>query len=152
MARLARRSSPEANDQEDIQLSRSTSTRQRPGRPSANPGSLSPSPAASFSSDKENREVSASKGRQTNGKSRAMPPPPKMPTPTSVEPGTPHANKRRRLGERGAPNNASQVALQRDLDEIDDTKYYDPDQPIEERRIVRKGIRDLVRELAGNSK
>lgn len=148
MARLTRRLSPEADDQEDIQSSPSTSTRQRPSRPSINPGPLSPSPAASFSSDKENREASASTGRQTNGKSRAMPPP-NMPTPTSVDPGTTHTNKRRRLGERDAPNNASQVAFRRGLDEVDDTKYYDPDQPIEERRIVRKGIRDLFRELAG---
>ena len=79
-------------------------------------------------------------------------PPPKMPTPSSVEPGTPHANKRRRLGERDAPNNVSQAVFQRELDEVDDTKYYDPDQPIEERRIVRKGIRDLFRELAGKSR
>lgn len=151
MARLAPRASAEEDDHDDIHSVRSASTRQRPSRPSVNPGSLSPSPAASFSSDKENREASASTSRQANGKSRTMPPP-KMPTPSSVEPPTPHANKRRRLGERDAPNNASQIAHQRELDEIDDTKFYDPDQPIEERRVVRKGIRDLFRELAGKSR
>ena len=148
MARLARRPSPEEDDQANSSA-RSAVTRQRSGRPSVNPGSLSPSPSASFSSDKENRSSSGNSGLQTNGKSRAMPPP-KLPTPSSAEPGTPHANKRRRLTERDAPN-ASQMAYQRELREINDTTYYDPDQPMEERRAVRKGIRDLARGLTGKS-
>lgn len=47
-----------------------------------------------------------------------------------------------------APN-ISQTAHQQALEAVNDTRYYDPDQPMEERRAVRKGMRDLGRELNG---
>ncbi|KAL8669888.1 MAG: hypothetical protein Q9168_005547 [Polycauliona sp. 1 TL-2023] len=100
---------------------------------------LSPSPAASFSSDKENRRTS------TTGKSREMPPP-KLPTPALAENGTPRSTKRRKLGERGPPN-ASQVAHEGELEKLGDAQFYDPNQSMAERRAVRKGIRDLSKEL-----
>lgn len=76
-------------------------------------------------------------------------PPPEVPTPTSVDSDTSRANKRRRLGERDAPN-ATQLAHQRQLEGAVDTRYYDPDQSIEERRVIRKGLRDLTKELHGS--
>lgn len=109
--------------------------------------SFSPSPTASFSSDKENRETTVESSRQNNTKSKAMPPP-KLPTPHSAEPSSPRASKRRRLVERDVPN-ATQIAHERELEKLGNTQFYDPDQSMEERRAVRKGIRDLSRELNG---
>ena len=143
MARRAVLSSPEQSDNDD----NNALTRQSNGRV-ANPGSPSPSPAASFSSDKENRRVSSS--RPANGKSRAMPPPSKLPTPDSTEPPSERATKRRRLSERDAPN-ATQAAHEKRLDSAGDTSVYDPDQSIEERRAIRKDYRDLSRELTGRN-
>ncbi|MCJ1416442.1 nuclear protein [Xylographa parallela] len=143
MARLKRPSLLE-DQEEDFPSQAESSTRQTSHRRSQNPGSLSPSPAASFSSDKENREASAQSSRNAQGKTRAMPPP-KLPTPGSVEPTPSHMNKRRRLGERDAPNTGQSSQQEVDLDE--DLRYYDPDQPMEERRHIRKGYRDLAREL-----
>ncbi|KAL8652046.1 MAG: hypothetical protein Q9210_002916 [Variospora velana] len=107
--------------------------------------SLSPSPAASFSSDKENHSSATGLSRSTNGKPKTMQPP-KLPTPASAEDVTPRAAKRRKLGERGVPN-ASQVAHEKELDNLGHSKFYDPNQSMEERRAVRKGIRDLSKEL-----
>ena len=149
MARLARRPSRHEDEDEELPTRSSTTTRQLSHRRSKNPGSLSPSPAASFSSDKENRGIKSNSSRESHGKSRAMPPP-KLPTPGSAEFTGPHSNKRRRLGDRDAPN-VSQAALEHELSEIEDTRYYDPDQPMEERRAYRRDIRDLARELIGLS-
>ena len=146
MARLKRPSLPEDHEEESSAQAES-STRQTSHRRSRNPGSLSPSPAASFSSDKENREASAQPFRNAQGKTRAMPPP-KLPTPGSVEPPPSHTNKRRRLGERDAPN-TNQSSQQNEVNSDEDLRYYDPDQPMEERRHIRKGYRDLARELIG---
>ncbi|MCJ1286145.1 nuclear protein [Xylographa opegraphella] len=143
MARLKRPSIPE--DQEEEFPSQAESSTRQAARRSQNPGSLSPSPAASFSSDKENRAVSAQSSRNAPGKTRTMPPP-RLPTPGSVEPIPPQTNKRRRLGERDAPNR-SQSLQQDGVDPDQDLRYYDPDQPMEERRHIRKGYRDLAREL-----
>lgn len=109
--------------------------------------SLSPSPAASFSSDKENHSTTTHLSRSINGKSKTMQPP-KLPTPASAEDRTPRAAKRRKLGERALPN-ASQVAHEKELDKLGHSKFYDPNQSMEERRAVRKGIRDLSKELTG---
>lgn len=147
MARHARLSTPaEENDEEGEIYSNAEPTRRRQGRVS-NVASLSPSPTASFSSDKENRAAATSSARASNGKSKAMPPP-KLPTPTSAEPATPRASKRRKLSERDIPN-ASQVAHQKQLEEHADIEHYDPNQSMEERRSIRKEIRDLSRELNG---
>ena len=105
--------------------------------------SISPSPTASFSSDKENRVTTNS--RSARNKSRPTPRS-KQPTAALVETQDPRSNKKRKLSERGAPN-ASQVAHEQELDKLGHTKYYDPNQSMHERRAVRKGIRDLSKEL-----
>ncbi|KAL8706171.1 MAG: hypothetical protein Q9201_000749 [Fulgogasparrea decipioides] len=139
---MARRANIPLSDEEDFDAG--TSTRQDSGRVNG-VGSLSPSPAASFSSDKENRATATRNSRSTNPRSRSMAPP-KLPTPTSAEDETPRSSKRRRLGERGIPN-ASQVAHDKELNKLGHTQYYDPNQSMAERRAVRKGIRDLSKEL-----
>ena len=45
----------------------------------------------------------------------------------------------------------SQIAHQQQLEALGDREYYDPDQSMEERRGIRKEIRDLSRELNGTS-
>lgn len=146
MARSARLS-PEEDGEDNLQAA-SASTRQRPSRNApTNLASLSPSPAASFSSDKENRQDTANVSRQAHGKAKAMAPP-EIPTPTSGDSDASRSNKRRRLGECDAPN-ATQLAHQRQLEGAVDTRYYDPDQSIEERRAIRKGLRELTKELHG---
>ena len=149
MARRARLSTPgRENEIEEETYSDTDTTRQRPGRVS-NVDTLSPSPAASFSSDKENRAAATSSTRRNNVKSKAMAPP-KLPTPTSTEPATPRATKRRKLSERDIPN-ASQIAHQKQLEELGNREHYDPDQSMDERRGIRKELRDLSRELNGMS-
>lgn len=137
MARRANLSPPHEEDQ---------AVRRRPNRGSTTEP-LSPSPAASFSSDKENRQAEAQSSRRVNRKSKAMPPP-KLPSPNSAESSSPKTNKKRRLRERDVPN-ASQIAHEKELERLGNTQYYDPDQSMEERRAVRKGIRDLSKELNG---
>jgi non-structural maintenance of chromosomes element 4 len=56
--------------------------------------------------------------------------------------------KRRRLD---TVEHTSQAAHERHLDEVVDTHFYDPDQDINERRALRKGLRDLNRNLNGSS-
>ncbi|KAI4183815.1 MAG: hypothetical protein L6R41_005171 [Letrouitia leprolyta] len=107
--------------------------------------SLSPSPAASFSSDKENHTSTTRTSRSVNVKAKSMLPP-RTPGLDLDEGGTPRAAKRRKLGERGVPN-ASQAAHETELEKLGHSQYYDPNQSMEERRAVRKGIRDLSKEL-----
>lgn len=121
------------------------STRQIHERVNLN--SMSPSPAASLSSDKENRQAQVDEARRNNGKAKNMPPP-QMPTPSSANYDSPRFSKKRKLGERNAPN-ASQTAHERELAEVGDRRFYDPDQSMDERRAVRKDFRDLSRELTG---
>lgn len=141
---MARRANIPLSDGGDYDAQ--TTTRQNLDRVNG-VASLSPSPAASFSSDKENHVNSARPSRSINGKSKSMQAP-KLPTPASAEDGTPRAAKRRRLGERGVPN-ASQVAHEKELDKLGHNQVYDPNQSMDERRAVRKGIRDLSKELTG---
>ena len=148
MARLTRQHSLDDDDEDEILTRSAASTRQNASRRRQNIASLSPSPAASFSSDKENQGGAAKATRGSNGKAKEMAPP-KLPTPPSAGEST-HANKRRKLAERDAPN-TSQIELQEALRSIDDNDLYDPDQPMEERRTVRKGIRDLGRDLNGKA-
>jgi len=147
MARLANLSSSVEEEEANQYSDTVPSTRQRPSRTPRHATSLSPSPAASFSSDKENRESSADMSHQGKGKARAMPTS-KLPTPTSAEDSTPRTNKRRRLEDRNAPL-TSQDVHERELEEVVDTNFYDPDQDMQERRVVRKGLRDLTRDLNG---
>ena len=137
MARLAKRPTPDddSDDQEPSCLA--SSTQRTPSQQES-----SPSPAVSFLSDKENHTSST---RRTNGKGKAMS---ELPTPSSSDRPAIQSNKRRKLGERSNVD-PSQVAFQRQKEQVDDKRYYDPDQPMQERRAVRKGIRDLARELTG---
>lgn len=43
----------------------------------------------------------------------------------------------------------SQAAQEKATQEVNDTDFYDPDQNEEERRAVRKGLRELVKDLNG---
>ena len=143
---MARRAKLSTGRHEDEQGQETVeSTRQRHGRVNLN--SLSPSPAASFSSDKENRQAQASDSQQSIDKAKNMPPP-QMPIPNSTNCDVPRSNRKRKLGERNAPN-ASQTAHARELFEVGDRRFYDPDQSMDERRAVRKDFRDLSRELTG---
>lgn len=145
MARRARLSDDEHED-EDARTDMASTRRSR-GR--VNVEALSPSPTASFSSDKENRQVSSRASRLTKGKGKAMDPP-QLTTPAPGAEVQPRSSKRRKLSERDAPN-ASQATHARRLAEAGDTEYYDPEQSIVERRAVRKDFRDLSRELTGMS-
>lgn len=145
MARRARLSDDEHED-EDAR-NKTTSSRRTRGRVSLE--ALSPSPTASFSSDKENRQASARASRLSKEKGGAINSP-QLPTPTPGAEVQPRSSKRRKLSERDAPN-ASQATHARRLAEAGDTEYYDPEQSIVERRAVRKDFRDLSRELIGMS-
>ena len=145
MARLARLADDEHEDEDD--QNNTTSTRRSRGRVTVE--ALSPSPTASFSSDKENRRVSSRASRVSRGKGRAMGPP-QLATPTPGAEAEPRSSKRRKLSERDAPN-ASQAMHARRLAEAGDTEYYDPEQSIVEKRAVRKDFRDLSKELTGMS-
>lgn len=70
--------------------------------------------------------------------------PTQRPTPDSgVRP-----NKKRRLTARTPPTSSQAVHLKR-LDEAGNSRFYDPNQSMEERRAVRKDYRDLSRDLIG---
>jgi hypothetical protein len=104
------------------------------------------SPSGPGSSDKENRNnsqnhlsSSAKRKKPVLGMGSGT-----QPTPRSVS-----GTKRRRLAERGALDHGSQAVHRRRLQQVNDTDYYDPDQDEDERRRVRKGLRDLTRELNG---
>ena len=147
---MARRANIPPSDGEEEGEKGMEATRSGRGRVPTTIGSLSPSPAASFSSDKENHSADPEAARQAGRKSSAMSPQ-KMLTPTSAEPSSPRSSKRRRLGERDVPN-PSQRAHQRELQETGNAQFYDPDQSMEERRAVRKEIRDLSKELNGEQR
>ncbi|KAL8815930.1 MAG: hypothetical protein Q9223_004988 [Gallowayella weberi] len=145
---MARHANIHVSDEEDTAPDGPQTSRGQISRRVPTNQPLSPSPAASFSSDKENRNTTRRSSRSVNGTSKRMPPP-NLPTPGSAETGTPRSAKRRRLGElaeRGVPN-ASQVAHESALDKLGHAQYYDPNQSMAERRAVRKGIRDLSKEL-----
>lgn len=104
--------------------------------------SLSPSPAASTSSDKENRSsrlaIDKDKGRAVMGPPRVSSPSGKRKRVMEDRDTPMERNRRRRTVEADGDGNGS---------DIDD---YDPDQDLEERRHLRKGLRDLSRTLAEN--
>ena len=143
MARSAKRPTPD-DESDDQQPSHLISPTRRDSNRRNNLRALSPSPAVSFSSDKENH---ASSTRRANGKGKVMSELP-LPTPSSIDRPTNQSNKRRKLGERKNLD-PSQVAFQRQKEQVDDKRYYDPEQPMQERRLVRKGIRDLTRDMTG---
>ncbi len=142
---MARRANLSTGRNEDEQTQeQNESTRQRHER--VNLSSLSPSPAAS--SDKENRQTKADdKTRQNTDRAKNMPPP-QIPSSSSANYDPPRSSKKRKLGERNVPN-ASQTVHERELADVGDRRFYDPDQSMDERRAVRKDFRDLSRELTG---
>ncbi|KAH0565540.1 hypothetical protein GP486_001073 [Trichoglossum hirsutum] len=122
----------EEEEEEGEELYAAPAVRRHPTRPSRRiSSSKSPSPQFSISSEKENRSVRSRTPGRLKGKGKAEMAPP------AVRPG-----KRRRM-EPLDTESASQVAL----DEAVDTLFYDPDQDVNERRAVRKGLRDLNRNL-----
>jgi len=106
--------------------------------PSRIQGEHSPSPTASFSSDKENRDTRRGQTDKSNGK-RPMAPP-RVPSTQNAR-----GNKRRRLTD----NSLSAASTPAPEDEDESKKYFDPDQDPEERRNVRLGFRGLEREFQG---
>lgn len=118
-------------------------SRPRTARRTLNAGaSMSPSPSVSISSDKENRSsrlVDKGKGREP------MAPPP---VPSEVS----RSVKRRRTVERDEPHARSRRRRRVEVDEEGEEGIadYDPDQDIEERRRLRKGLRDLNKILIEN--
>ena len=144
MARLARAPSSSEDDERDDNTPSPPQGRRRVTNRALN--SLSPSPVASVSSDKENRS-STSASRQDGAK--AAMPPPLLPASNPSPSATPRGSKRRRLAERDGAPHASQLAHERELEEVSDVQFYDPDQDMRERRAVRKGLRDLTRDLNG---
>src|SRR6266480_3636147 len=136
MARLNTRRSP----------SRASSLYRDPTPSSTHPlrinGALSPSPTASFSSDKENREDE----QQTSAaRNKGKAPMVSSNLPTSTGSGA-RANKRRRLGERDGSTSTTSPSANRRVT-TDDTQYYDPEQDPDERREVRLSLRNNSREL-----
>jgi non-structural maintenance of chromosomes element 4 len=57
------------------------------------------------------------------------------------------SSRKRKLQD--APSQFTQARHRRELDERVDKDFYDPDQDDEERRAVRKGMRELNKELNG---
>ncbi|PGH27796.1 hypothetical protein AJ80_00584 [Polytolypa hystricis UAMH7299] len=112
--------------------------------PSDSEGISSP-PSASFSSDKENRGSSGSHSSRTEKRKQGLG--------ESTPSGQPRAmggdasNKRRRISERDELDHNTQRTHRRRLAEVNDTDFYDPDQDPEERRAIRKGLRDLAATL-----
>lgn len=143
MARRAKLSTARDGDESEQTQTNLESTRQRHGR--VNMNSLSPSPASSFSSDKENRQARAEDTQQNIESAKNMPPP-QIATASPASHNLPRSSRKRKLGERNAAN-ASQTAYERQLAEVGDRRFYDPEQSMDERRAVRRDFRDLSREL-----
>jgi hypothetical protein len=94
-------------------------------------------------SDKENRHATASRPGDTNKRSQPRPMAPDVPDARNTSRMPP--NKRQRLGDRSS-NVQSDTQSSRHRP---GNRYYDPNQNGSERRELRKGLRDLSRELHG---
>lgn len=152
MARLAQVNSPSSDDEgEERRYPDSTGLSTFSRRPRRNLASLSPSPEASYSSDKENLQGRRNGVQDKDPKSKTAMATPGLRTPNSNVSTTPRATagRKRRFGDSDGVPSARDFAHERELVEAADTQYYDPDQDMEQRRIVRKGFRDLTRELNG---
>ncbi|TVY48043.1 Non-structural maintenance of chromosome element [Lachnellula occidentalis] len=110
----------------------------RPRGSNVAPASMSPSPVASVSSDKENR---ASRAPLDKGKGRMPMGPPSGPSPASER------VKRKRTADRDTPVGRTRRRRTVEADENIIDGDYDPDQDIEVRRQVRGGLRDLTKSL-----
>ncbi|RDL41532.1 Nse4-domain-containing protein [Venustampulla echinocandica] len=103
--------------------------------------SMPPSPTMSVSSDKENR---SSRPVIDKGKSREpMGPPPDF-VPSRDR------SKRKRTMERDVQADRNRRRRTVENDEASSGEDYDPEQDIEERRKLRKGLRDLSKNLTDN--
>ena len=107
----------------------------------------SPSLSSPFASDKENRR--STRVHPSHAEKRRRSPQTISSQNMSSLRGD-ASSKRRRLTERGLAATDSKTAHKRQLQLVNDTDFYDPDQDPEERRAVRKGLRDLARDLNGN--
>ena len=103
-------------------------------------GTSANTPSSSFTSDKENNQPrsahpsSAEKRKQQAGPGVTM----------ELTP-----SKRRRVSGHSSRPSADRPAREQLLREGNDRNYYDPNQDPEERRQVRKGLRDLAAQLNG---
>lgn len=130
---------PFEDDLYDASPEPSGSRRRTANQPSMSP---SPSPATSVSSDKENTSSRADKGKGL------MPMgPARVPSPSSDR------SKRKRVPTmESATASGSERYRRRRTVETDENQEpdYDPDQDIEERRRLRKGLRDLTKNISEN--
>lgn len=126
-------------------MARIARSRAHPPREQTDDGSdvsASSSQGRSAVSDKENR-ASSRRDSRTEKRKQGQTMAPGQPTPSSNS-----ANKRRRLAERTA-NTQLATQSQSRRSQVTDKDFYDPDQDEDERRRIRKGLRDLSRELHG---
>ncbi|KAI9845744.1 MAG: nuclear protein [Sclerophora amabilis] len=145
MARSARLESSQEEEDDDL-YSSSPIRRDGPTVHATRNPALSPSPAVSLSSDKENRSTS-SVNQQQRGKGKVVMAPSSIQTVSPSRPENAQSSKRRRLADRDGPPQDVQSDHDDGLEETIDLEYYNPDQDMNERRAVRKGLRDLTRDL-----
>jgi hypothetical protein len=121
--------------------------RRQPSNATPNSVSVSPSRTASTSSDKENMGQSA----RNKGKGHAAMAPPRLPTPSSNS-GKAGKRKRPNSGDTSATTSHRRRRTEesRGDDSDDSADAYDPDQPIEERRVIRGQLRDIEKDLTEN--
>jgi len=134
MARIRITQSAESDDHASLYRDPSLPPPRRQTNTNCSPGTQPPSP--SNTSDKENQD------RSSRSKPSMLPHHLLTPRADSVS----RAPKRRRLDE-CAGLMGSQAKRQDDSEENPAPEWYDPNQPIEERRGVRKGMRDLHKNL-----
>lgn len=121
--------------------------RRQPHNATPHGASVSPSPTASTLSDKENMGQST----RNRSKSHAAMASPQPPTPSSNS-GRAGKRKRTNAGDTLATTNHQRPRIGDSRgDESDDSAgAYDPDQPIEERRVIRGQLRDIEKDLTEN--
>ena len=121
--------------------------RRRPRNATPHDVSVSPSPTASASSDKENMGQSTRNGIKGHA-AMGLPLPP-TPSSNSVRSGK---RKRTNTGDTLPTTNHQRRRTEESRgDESDDSaSAYDPDQPIEERRVIRGQLRDIEKDLTEN--
>lgn len=139
MARLAKMSESPAPFGEDLYEASPPPSSRRNTNNGVQP-SMSPSPSASVSSDKENR---SSRPAMDKGKGRVSMGPPSAP---AVRDG----NTRKRPADQDQSGDRSRRRRTVEAEEEEFDVDYDPDQDRDERRQLRKGLRDLSKNLVDN--
>ncbi len=121
--------------------------RRRARNATPNYASVSPTPTASASSDKENMTRSTRNGGKGHS-SMAPPQPPKL----SSNLGRGGKRKRPHAGAALSTTNHQRrrTGESQGDDSEDSAGAYDPDQPIEERRVIRGQLRDIEKNLTEN--